>query len=186
MTLQKSDFDVVGQLTPLRRYARSLTRNDANAEDLVHETLVRAYEKRASFLDGRALKPWLLSIMHNVFVDGQRAHRAEAKRMERTLGLTDSVTAATQENHVRLEQVRRALEQLPEDQRAAIHLVAIEELSFAEVAGVLDIPPGTLMSRLARARAALRALDDSTAQPPATAAARPHLKIVGGSDGQPG
>jgi RNA polymerase sigma-70 factor, ECF subfamily len=184
MTLQKSRFDVVGQLTPLRRYARSLARDDANAEDLVHETLLRAYEKRASFVDGWALKPWLLSIMHNVFVDGQRAHRAEAKRMERAASLQDPVADATQEQHVRLDQVRRALERLPEDQRAAIHLVAVEELSFAEAAGVLDIPPGTLMSRLARARAALRALDESTAQSPSSAASRPHLKIVGGSDGQ--
>ncbi len=57
MAPQKSRFDVVGQLTTLRRYARSLTRDDTNAEDLVHETLLRAYEKRAGFLEGRALKP---------------------------------------------------------------------------------------------------------------------------------
>lgn len=183
MTPQTPRFDVVGQLTALRRYARALTRDDPNADDLVHETLLRAYDKRATFLDGQALKPWLLSIMHNIFIDGRRAHRAEIKRIDRAASSLDLVAAATQEHHVRLEQVRRALEDLPEDQRAVIHLVAIEELSFAEAAGVLDIPPGTLMSRLARARAALRALDDTTMQPPATA--RPHLKIVGGSDDQP-
>nr|WP_298726848.1 sigma-70 family RNA polymerase sigma factor [uncultured Steroidobacter sp.] len=184
MTPQKSRFDVVGQLTALRRYARSLTRDDTNAEDLVHETLLRAYEKRASFLEGRALKPWLLSIMHNVFVDGRRARQAEIERIERASRLQDSVSADTQEQVVRLAQVRRALEELPEDQRAAIHLVAIEELSFAEAAAVLDIPQGTLMSRLARARAALRALDSTTAQRSAPAATRPHLKIVGGADDQ--
>jgi len=184
MSLQKPRFDVVGQLTALRRYARSLTRDDTNAEDLVHETLLRAYEKRSSFVEGRALKPWLLSIMHNLFVDGRRARQAEIERIERAARLQDSASAGTQEQLVRLEQVRRALDELPEDQRAAIHLVAIEELSFAEAAAVLDIPQGTLMSRLARARAALRALDNPTAQRPATAAARPHLKIVGGADEQ--
>lgn len=183
MSLSKPRFDVVGQLTALRRYARSLTREDTNAEDLVHETLLRAYEKRDSFLEGRALKPWLLSIMHNIFVDGRRARQAEIERIERAARLQDSVSVGTQEQLVRLEQVRRALDELPEDQRAAIHLVAIEELSFAEAAAVLDIPQGTLMSRLARARAALRALDNTTTQRPATAA-RPHLKIVGGADEQ--
>ncbi len=114
--------------------------------------------------------------MHNLFVDGRRARQAgDGGRIERAARLQDSVSLGTQEQLVRLEQVRRALEQLPEDQRAAIHLVAIEELSFAEAAAVLDIPQGTLMSRLARARAALRALDDTTTQRPATAAARPHL-----------
>lgn len=183
MTLSKSRFDIVGQLPALRRYARSLMRGDANAEDLVHETLLRAYEKRASFQEGRALKPWLLSIMHNVFVDGQRAYQAEARRMDQAATVHSSFEAPVQEHHVRLAQVYNALMQLPEEQRAALHLVAIEELTFADAAGVLGVPLGTLMSRMARARAALRDLESHAADSPATSGKRPRLKIVGGSDG---
>jgi len=183
MTPSKSRFDVVGQLPTLRRYARSLTRGDANAEDLVHETLVRAYGKRSSFQEGRNLKAWLLSVMHNVFIDGQRAYLAEGRRIERAAQLSRSHEAPVQEHHVRLTQVYDALMQLPEEQRAAIHLVAIEELTFADAAGVLGVPLGTLMSRMARARAALRELEDGRAGSSAAGGTRPNLKIVGGSDG---
>ncbi|PTE18887.1 RNA polymerase subunit sigma, partial [Cereibacter changlensis JA139] len=79
---------------------------------------------------------------------------------------------APQEDVVRLAQIRAAFFRLPEDQRAALHLVAIEGLSYPEAAKVLGVPQGTLMSRLARARAALRAFEDGA----------PHLKLVGGRD----
>ncbi|MGZ9019363.1 MAG: sigma-70 family RNA polymerase sigma factor [Rhodoplanes sp.] len=183
MTDRKSRFDVIGQLASLRRYARSLTRSDADAEDMVHDALLRAYEKRASFRDGRALKPWLISIVHNLFVDGRRAHQAEARRIEHAADLQDPFVAAVQEHHVRLVQVRRAFMELPEEQRAALHLVAIEGLTFAEAASALDVPVGTLMSRLARARATLRAIEDKTMELPLKPDKRQHLKIVGGSDG---
>lgn len=179
MTLSKSRFDVVGELPALQRYARSLTRG-ANVDDLVNETLLRAYERRASFQEGRALKPWLLSVMHNVFVDSRRADRSEARRMEQVADLRDQFEAPAQEHHVRLTQVYRALMELPDEQRSAIHLVAIEGLAFTDAASVLGIPSGTLMSRLARARAALREFEGAAA---GGAGKRPQLKIVGGPDG---
>ncbi len=183
MTLQKFHFDVLGQLTSLRRYARSLTRSDADAEDLVHDALVRAYEKRASFQTGRNLRAWLLSVLHNVFVDGRRARQAETGRIERAAELQQPFLAPVQEHHMRLAQVRRAFMELPEEQRAALHLVAIEGLTFAEAASILDIPMGTLMSRLARARATLRAIEDGSVAKMSDSTAPPHLKVVGGSDG---
>ena len=64
MTARECHFDVLGQLPGLRRYARSLTRNDIDAEDLVHDALVRAYENRASFRAGHNLRVWLMSILH--------------------------------------------------------------------------------------------------------------------------
>src|SRR5690348_14558143 len=93
MTLQSAaPFDVLGQLTALRRYARSLTRSDVDAEDLVHDALVRAYEKRASFQSGRNLRAWLLSILHNVFVDGCRARQAETQRIRPGSGTARAVS----------------------------------------------------------------------------------------------
>ncbi|ADH91245.1 RNA polymerase, sigma-24 subunit, ECF subfamily [Ancylobacter novellus DSM 506] len=173
-------FDVLGQLAVMRRYARSLTRDDSEAEDLVHDALLRAYERRGSFdagrgEEGRGLRGWLLSVLHNVFVDRRRSRKAEARREAEALELAETVTAPAQEHQLRLAQVRDAFMELPEEQRAALHLVAIEGLGYAEAASTLDIPQGTLMSRLSRARATLRAIEDGTARPA-------RLRIVGGSD----
>lgn len=169
----KSSFDVLGQLAALRRYARSLTRDGGDAEDLVHDALVRAYERRASFRRGGNLRAWLLSIVHNTFVDGARSRRAEAARIERASHLTDASLNAPQEHSIRLAQVREAFLGLGEEQRAALHLVAIEGLSYQEAADALGIPLGTLMSRIGRARAALREMEDASPARPS------HLRVVG-------
>lgn len=182
MVAQNRRFDVIGHLASLRRYARSLTRSDTESEDLVQDALLKAYERRASFDEGRGLGPWLLSILHNAFIDRQRARRAEQTRIERASELQHPHVEPVQDHHVRLVQVRRAFMALPDEQRAALHLVAIEGLSFAEAATALDIPIGTLMSRLGRARATLRALEDGVPKRPA-GDGKPQLKLVGGSDG---
>ncbi len=175
--------DVLAELTSLRRYARSLARNDHDAEDLVHDTLLRAYEKRGSYDGRRKLRTWLFSILHNVFVDRRRSEASSRRRHERSAAGAPLHLAPGQEHHVRLAQVRAAFMQLPEDQRAALHLVAIEGMSYGEAAAALDVPVGTLMSRLSRARAALRAIEDGPQAAPARpAAASPHLRLIGGSD----
>jgi RNA polymerase sigma-70 factor (ECF subfamily) len=167
-------FDIVGQLGSLRRYARSLTRDGADAEDLVHDALVRAYERRGTFRAGGNLRAWLLTIVHNVFIDRMRSRRSEAARIEQAGHLTDGSVPASQDHSVRLSQVREAFLALPEEQRSALHLVAIEGLSYAEAAEVSGVPLGTLMSRIGRARAALREMEEGP-----SAKARPRLRIVG-------
>ena len=72
--------DVVGQLGPLLRYAHALTRDETQAEDLVHDALVRAYERRSTFRLGGNLRAWLFSVLHNTFVDGRRRRAAELRR----------------------------------------------------------------------------------------------------------
>jgi RNA polymerase sigma-70 factor (ECF subfamily) len=186
--------DVVEHLGTLRRYARALTRDEAQADDLLHDALLRAFERRSTFRLGRALKPWLFSILHNTFVDGQRRRTAERRReAEIAQGVTD-LSPPAQESSLRLEQIRRGFDALPEEQRAVLHLVAIEGLSYQDAAAALDLPIGTLMSRLGRARAALRAFEDGHAagsllQLPAPSSAqpesrphRPNLRVVGGHD----
>lgn len=186
MTANRPRFDVTGQLTALRRYARSLTRSEVDAEDLVQDALVRAYEKRASFAAGRGMRAWLFAILHNTFIDRRRSRQAEDVRIERSGELTPLHQEASQDQHVRLDQVRRAFMDLPEEQRAALHLVAIEDLTYAEAAANLGIPVGTLMSRLARARTALRAIEDGPAAAAEESVQRRHLKIVGGGNGPVG
>ena len=168
-------FDIVGQLGSLRRYARSLTRDSADAEDLVHDALVRAYERRATFRSGGNPRAWLLAILHNIFIDRMRSRRSEAARIEQAGHLADQSAPASQDHSVRLSQVREAFLFLPEEQRSALHLVAIEGLSYAEAAEVSGVPLGTLMSRIGRARAALREMEEGSA-----ARGKNHLRIVGG------
>lgn len=175
-------MDVIGLLGPLRRYARSLTRDESQAEDLVQDALVRAYERRGTFRPGGNLRGWLLSILHNTFIDDRRRHAAEARRTQSLAEQTEASAPADQDTRVRLRQIQQAFLGLPDEQRAALHLVAIEGLSYQEAAAALDIPIGTLMSRLGRARAALRAFEAGHELPGATPGKpRPNLRIVGGS-----
>jgi RNA polymerase sigma-70 factor, ECF subfamily len=176
-------MDVIGLLGPLRRYARSLTRDESQADDLVQETLVRAYERHGTYRAGGSLRAWLLSILHNAFVDERRRQRAESQRIERVSAITSTTVPADQENRVRLQQIQEAFLSLPHEQRSVLHLVAIEGLSYQEAATALDIPLGTLMSRLGRARAALRAFEAGQSELQITAGkARPALRVVGGSN----
>ncbi len=164
---------VIGELGPLRRYALALTRDPVQADDLVQEALLRAFERRASFRPDGPLRSWLLSILHNCFIDGRR--RDDARGRRDAAFMADEHSAPAQEHVVRLGQVAAAFLALPAEQRAALHLVAVEGLSYAEAAAVLDIPAGTLMSRISRARAALRAMEDGQARPRG-------LRLVGGVD----
>lgn len=178
-------LDVLGALPALRRYAHSLTRDAGDAEDLVHDALVRAYEKQASFRPEKGMRKWLLAILHNTFIDGIRSRRADKQRIEKLTSQAhpdDLHAAPNQDNVLRLAQVRQAFMALPEEQRAVLHLVAIEGQSYAQTAQTLDLPIGTVMSRLARARATLRSFEETpTSEQPATSHTS-HLRIVGGSD----
>jgi RNA polymerase sigma-70 factor (ECF subfamily) len=175
-------MDVVGLLGPLRRYARSLARDETQAEDLVQEALVRAYEGRGSFRSGGNLRGWLLSILHNTFIDHRRRHVAELRRLEQAAAFVDTVAPPEQESRVRLQQVQAAFMRLPDEQRAVLHLVAVEGLSYQEAADALKIPVGTLMSRLGRARAALRGFEAGSDVSQPSQSKRPSLRIIGGSD----
>jgi RNA polymerase sigma-70 factor (ECF subfamily) len=174
MERKERPFDVIGQLAALRRYARSLVRNSDEAEDLVHDALVRAFEKRKSFRSGGNLRTWLLSILHNAHIDRVRQNRSLTRRHDEAAVEAEQSLPAGQEHAVRLKQVRNAFFDLPEEQREALHLVAIEDLSYQEAANALGIPVGTLMSRISRARAQLRKLEEKA---PRTA----HLRLIGGN-----
>ncbi len=184
MTQGNGQFDVIGQLPALRRYGLVLTRDPVEAEELVQDALLRAYEKRFSFKKDKELRPWLLSILHNCFIDGVRKRKAEKATLAITSEATNDSQTPPQEHHVRLAQLRQSFIALPEEQRTALHLIAIEGLTYQQAASTLGIPVGTLMSRLGRARAALRAFENhgGTASSKPTAPRAPHLKIVGGNN----
>lgn len=174
MERKERPFDVIGQLATLRRYARSLVKNSDDAEDLVHDALLRAYERKKTFRHGANLRNWLLSILHNVHIDRLRKTRSLNRRHDEAAVEAEQSLPAAQDHVVRLQQVRDAFYGLPEEQREALHLVAIEDLSYQEAANALDIPVGTLMSRISRARAQLREFEEKTPRVP-------HLKLIGGN-----
>lgn len=140
----------------LRRYARALTGDRAQADDLVQECLARAWEKLSLWRRGSDLRAWLFTILHNIFVNELR----RSKRQPELLGFDDESLEvprrATQEDGLAMRDLETALYSLPLEQRAVLLLVALEELSYEQTAKALDIPVGTVMSRLARARERLR------------------------------
>ncbi len=181
-------LDVVDLLVPLRRYARSLTRDSVQADDLVHDTLVRALERGGNLRPGTNLRTWLMTVLHNAFIDDQRRRKVEARYADALAHISGEAVPAPQEGQVRLAQIREAFDRLPDEQRAALHLVTIEGMAYQEAADVLGIPIGTLMSRLGRGRAALRNFESGAGrQPPVETPETPRaprLRVVQGGAGQ--
>lgn len=151
---------VLPEIEVLLRVANSLTRNHAEAEDLVQDTLVRAYRGMNGF-DGRHPRAWLLTILRNTHINRNRRRRPELLR-DPDAATDRMVSAASGERTdagVDDEidgEIIRALESLDEPFRRAVELVDIDGLTYAEAAEVLDVPVGTVMSRLHRARSRIR------------------------------
>ena len=156
----------------LRRYARALTRNAVRADDLVQETLVRALHKEHLWQPGTDLRAWLFTIMHNQNVNEIR----RAIRDDATVDLENCsaiLTARTDPTASRqLRELDHALAQLPEEQRQVILLVGLEGMSYEDAAAILDVPIGTIRSRLSRGRESLRKLMDMDVKPASSAASR--------------
>ena len=152
----------------LRRYARALVGERTNADDLVQDTLERAWAKLHLYRRGTDLRAWLFTVMHNVHVNRIRATRNADPLDEE---MPELAQRATQSDGLMVRDLDRAVARLPADQRAVLLLVTLEEMSYEEVARTLGIPIGTVMSRLSRAREKLRAL--MAGQPVAT-----KLKLV--------
>jgi RNA polymerase sigma-70 factor, ECF subfamily len=143
-------------LTRLWRYAIVLARQRDVADDLVQATCVRALERSGQFVPGTRLDRWLFSILHSIWLNEVRSRRVRMGQgfvdAEETLVFDG---ARETEMHILAEQVLKKVQVLPEAQRIAVFLTYVEGLSYREVAGILDVPIGTVMSRLAAARAKL-------------------------------
>jgi len=155
------------EIPRLRRYARALTRNAERADDLVQETLLRAISKRHLWQMGTDLRAWLFTIMHNQHVNlVRRAVRDETaidiEQLSTSLAAISDPTASRQ-----LRELERALGCLPEEQRAVILLVGLEGMSYEAAAQILNVPIGTVRSRLSRGRDELRRLLDLPRKAPA-------------------
>src|SRR5512134_502819 len=151
-----SDAQSLIELIPrLRRYARALAGERAAADDLVQDTLERAWSKLHLYRRGTDLRAWLFTVMHNVHVNRLRATRPSDPLEDE---MPELAQRATQGDALLVRDLERALAALPVAQREVLLLVALEDLSYEETAQALDIPIGTVMSRLARAREKVRLL----------------------------
>ena len=154
-----SDHDalIAQQIPRLRRYARALTGDRSAADDLVQDTLERALSRFHLWRRGSDLRAWLFTIMHNLYVNQARSR---ARRQQESL---ESETAAEMlrgrdPDWLELRDLASALAHVPDEQRAVLLLVGLEQFTYDEAARILEVPIGTVMSRLSRARERLRAL----------------------------
>jgi RNA polymerase sigma-70 factor (ECF subfamily) len=167
------ESELVVCLPQLRRYARALTGDPSWADDLVQDTAERALTRWHGFRQGSNLRAWLLTILRHLYIDQLRGRRdiavdeacAPWRFIEAPRGEVDGLV---------LRDLQRALYCLPVEQREVLSLVCIEDLSYYEVSTVLNVPVGTVMSRLSRAREHLRVLLNE----PAARRSAP-LKVVG-------
>ena len=149
---------IEAEIPRLRRYARALARDVAGADDLVQDCLARALEKLHLWQEGTDLRAWLFTILHNQYVNQVR----RAVREGAAVGLSETEPMLAQAPHqgksLELRDLERAIAKLPDEQRSVVLLVGLEGMRYEEVAEILDIPIGTVRSRLSRGREALRRL----------------------------
>lgn len=154
-----SDIDgqIVACIPNLRRYALGLTGNREAADDLVQDTMERAWTRIALWQRRGDLRAWIFSILHNLFVDRVRSQR---RSLVDSMGDEEQAipVRATQGDMLEVRDLDRALLLLPLEQREVLLLVAVEQMSYELVASTLSIPIGTVMSRLSRGRERLRSL----------------------------
>jgi RNA polymerase sigma-70 factor (ECF subfamily) len=156
-SLRELQEQLVALLPRLRRFARSLTRDPHDADDLVQVAIERALTRLEQWQAGSRLDSWMFGIIHNAWIDEVRARR----RRERVIApeeageqVADAASAAPM-HRLSLE---AAFERLPDEQRVAVTLVLVEGLAYKEAAALLNVPIGTITSRIARGREALAAM----------------------------
>jgi RNA polymerase sigma-70 factor (ECF subfamily) len=149
---------LIAVLPRLRRFARGLAGSASDADDLVQAACERALARQHQFQEGTRFDSWMFRIVQTIWIDQVRSRdvrKEEGDIPEERLGSDEPVRRV--EARLALTEVRRAVDRLPPDQRTALLLVTVEGLSYKEAAEVVQVPVGTIMSRLARARMALQA-----------------------------
>ena len=150
------------EIPRLRRYARALTRNTVKSDDLVQSSLVRALEKQHLWQPGSNLRAWLFTILHNQYVNDVRHALRQGSLGPTEDAEPESRVEPVADASLQLRDLQRAINTLSHEQREVLLLVGLESMRYEQVATILDIPVGTVRSRLSRARTMLRLLMDGT------------------------
>jgi RNA polymerase sigma-70 factor, ECF subfamily len=150
-------LQIVDLLPRLRRFAYALTGDQDKGDDLVQETCARALSRLAQWEPGTRLDSWMFRIAQNIWLDQRRAHkvRGDAADIDEAYDVAGDDGRDVTEHRLTLSEVSKGIAELPGDQQVIIALVCVDGLSYKEAAEVLEVPIGTVMSRLARARRAL-------------------------------
>lgn len=154
--MRDTQADLIACIPRLRRYARALLGDRAGADDLVQDTMVRGWNKLASWRQGSDMRAWLFGIMHNLHVDQIRKPSVSTEVLDDDTPMP--FVKASQADGLEIRDMDSALRLLPAEQREILLLIALEEMTYQEVALTLRIPIGAVMSRLSRGREKLRAL----------------------------
>lgn len=148
--------ELITMLPRLRRFGLVLTRRQDQADDLVQDTCERAIQRAAQFEPGTRFDSWLFAIMQSIWRNRLRANQVRAADGDEALtAVADEVAHLQAESHVSLSDMERKLLDLPDEQRQVLLLVGVEGHSYKETAELLELPVGTIMSRLSRGRLAL-------------------------------
>jgi len=153
------------QIPRLRRYARALVGDRNRADDLVQDTLERAWSKQQQWRPDSDIRAWMFTIMHNHFVNQLRQNANAGVHVPLDDEAQEIPVRATQDDELEVHDLMSAIGRLPEEFREVVLLVGLEQMRYEEVAQVLDVPLGTVMSRLSRGREKLRAIMAGTAAP---------------------
>ena len=173
--------DLIARIEPmipaLRRYARALLRHSEAADDLVQDCLARVVERWPQRRRSEETRSWVFAILHNLAIDAMRrqARRGVHLALDE-VAENEMAVPGHQEDGLRYADLLRALDSLPPEQRSVVLLVSVEDVTYAEAARVLDIPVGTVMSRLSRGRERLQKALDGESAPPARTTGAPALR----------
>ncbi len=155
---------LTAELPGLRRFARALTGHTALADDLVQDCIERALTHDQSVREIGKLGPWLRSVLHHLFIDEMRRRKIRGTGVD-VSELADDIVLSVPAANGQIRDLLSAAARLSDEHRRILVLAGVESLSYREIAEELGVPMGTVMSRLARARLALRALLDPPGQP---------------------
>lgn len=149
--------DLIEAMRPLRAFSRTLVRDEVRAEDLVQETLVKAWEKQSSFQPGTNIRAWLFTILRNTYYSELRKRKREVEDVDGKMTAELSVKAP-QDGHMAVHDLRNALDSLNPEQREALILVGASGFSYEEAGEICGVAAGTVKSRVSRARQRLTEL----------------------------
>ncbi len=159
MNFLKQDLksQVANEVPYLRRFARGLTNDPVYADDLVQDTIERAITRLHLFEQNRKLRTWLYTILRNLYINELRKQGRRGTHMSIDDVLESSLSEGPSQSDKIIEiDIKQAIMALPDEQREVLVLVALEEVTYEEAAKIVDVPVGTIMSRLSRARSKLK------------------------------
>jgi len=162
MTQQNWEENIKVHIPRLRRYARALTNDVSNADDLVQDCLERAWDKRQSWTAGTNLRAWLFTILHNLFINGLRRQKIHNEYINQSIASQD---IKQHEPNTALRDLQKCMCQLKPEYREVIILAGLENLTYKEISDVTGAPIGTVMSRLSRGRQELKLLMSEVDKP---------------------